>query len=176
MRELIVISFPGSKERGAEVLQEVAKLRRPEVRESLIGLADAAVIEKDEKGKIRVRQTLESAVKGGQVISSGFWGALVGFFFGGPLLGGVIGMTIGGLLGRKIDIGVDNTFIQNVGEVLQNDSSAVFLLVKDTPMSVVAEALKGFGGVIHSATMSDEALDAFERAGTDTDVRRALAD
>src|SRR5690625_5581187 len=123
MRELIVISFPGSKERGAEVLQEVAKLRRPEVRESLIGLADAAVIEKDEKGKIRVRQTLESAVKGGQVISSGFWGALVVFFFGGPLLGCVIGMSNGGLLGLKIDIVVFNSFIQNVGEVLQYDYS-----------------------------------------------------
>jgi len=176
MRELIVMSFPGNKARAAEVLQEVAKMRRPEVRESLIGIADAAVVEKDDRGKMAVRQTLESAVKGGQVISSGFWGALVGVLFGGPLLGGVIGMTIGGLFGRKIDIGVDNNFIKEVGEHLQNDSSALFLLVKDTPLSVVAEALQGFGGTIHSATMSDEALDAFERAGTDTDVRDALAD
>lgn len=174
MKELIVISFQGSKDRAGEVLKEVASLRRPEVREGLIGIADAAVVAKNENGKVRVRQTLETTVKGGQVITTGFWGVLVGFFFGGPLLGGLVGMTIGGLLGRSIDIGVDNTFIQDVGDHLDDDSSALFLLIQDTPLSVVAEALQGFGGVIHSATMSDEALAAFERAGTSTDLRRAL--
>ena len=86
MSELLVYTY-NTEDRAAEVLKEIMSMTQEHVKKPLIGIEDAAVVVKNAKGKVKIRQTMESAVKGGRVVSGGFWGMLIGFLFGGPLFG-----------------------------------------------------------------------------------------
>lgn len=173
MSELVVFTYK-HEEKAGEVLAEIGQLKRENVQKALIGIEDAAVAVRSEDGKARIRQTMESAVKGGSVASGGLWGVLAGFLFGGPLLGALIGAGIGALLGRNIDIGVSNEFIKKVSEDLRPGDSALILLVKDTPIDTLVETLNARGGRLYHTSLPDEAAAAFTQAGEHQDVRRAL--
>ena len=163
MSNLIVFTY-NNEDKATEVLQEVAKMKQEHVQKPLVAVEDAAVVVKNAKGKVKVRQTLESAMKGSSVLSGGFWGMLIGFLFGGPLFGALLGMGFSALFGRNIDIGIDNEFIKDVGDELAPGDSALFLLVQGTPVETVADALKGFGGNLYHTSLSEEAAEAFTKA------------
>lgn len=173
MSELIVYTYSG-QDKAEEVLNEVRNLRQKNVHKALIGLEDAAVATKDASGKVRLRQTMETAAKGGAFASGGLWGLLIGFLFGGPLLGALVGVGIAGLLGRRIDIGIDNDFIRGVGDDLGSGDSALFMLVHDTPVETIANVMEQYGGKLHRTTLSPEAADAFRRMSEDEGVHTAL--
>jgi len=173
MSELVVFSYKHS-DRAGEVLKELATLKRENIRKPLIGIEDAAVVVKSEDGKVKIRQTLESAMKGTQVVSGGLWGVLIGFLLGGPLLGALAGLGIGAIVGRRLDIGIDNDFIERLGSELAAGDSALFLLVKDTPIETLVEELNTRGGRLFSTSLSDEAAAAFTQAANDEQVARAL--
>lgn len=168
--ELVVYTYEHPDKAG-EVLANVAKLKRENIQKPLIGVEDAAVAKKDENGNLRVVQTLESTMKAGSVATGGLWGVLVGFLFGGPLLGGLVGAGITWLLGRRVDIGISNDFIDQVSQGLGPGKSALLLLVKDTPVDVLAETLNAQGGRLYSTTLSDEAAAAFTQAADSPEVK-----
>jgi uncharacterized membrane protein len=136
MSELVVFTYE-HPDRAAEVLQHVASLRREHIRKPVVTIEDAAVAFKGDDGQVRIRQTLETATKAGTVATGGLWGVLVGFLFGGPLLGAMVGAGVSWLVGRRIDIGIDNDFIQQVTDDLKPGRSALLLLVKDTPIDTL---------------------------------------
>ncbi|MCP4543484.1 MAG: DUF1269 domain-containing protein [Chloroflexi bacterium] len=174
MSELIVYTY-NTEEKAAEVLQAVASMTQEHVHKPLIGLEDAAVVVKNAKGKVKVRQTLESVVKGGRVVSGGFWGMLIGFLFGGPIFGVLLGMGISALFGRKIDLGIDNKFIKNVGDELKPGDSALFLLVNNTPVETVAEAINPFGGNLYHTNLSKEAAEALSQVSETEAIAKAIS-
>lgn len=159
MSDLIVFTYT-SATKAELVLQEVVTLNQ----QHLVQIDDAAVIVKNEDNKVKVHQTLESAVRGGQVLSGGFWGLLIGFIFGGPLLGAAFGALLSALLGRNIDIGVDNQFIRSVGDELAPGNSALFLLIHDATMDKVTDALSVHGGTLYHTSLSKEAEEVFAKA------------
>jgi uncharacterized membrane protein len=163
MSELVVFTYQ-HPDRAAEVLQHVASLQREHIRKPLVTIEDAAVAVKGADGQVRVRQTLETALKARTVATGSLWGVLVGFLFGGPLVGALVGAGISWLAGRRIDIGIDNDFVQKVSEDLKPGRSALLLLVKDTPIDTLAEVLNAQGGRLFHTTLSDEAAAAFTQA------------
>lgn len=173
MSELVVFTYK-HEDKAGEVLAEIASLKRENIRKPLIGIEDAAVAVKTEGGEIKIRQTLETAVKGGNVATGGLWGVLIGFLFGGPLLGALVGAGVSWLLGRKIDVGIDNDFIEKVSGELKPGDSALLLLVKDTPVETLAETLNTRGGRLYHTTLSDEAAAAFTQAGESDEVRQVV--
>ncbi len=173
--ELVVYTYE-HPDKASEVLANVAKMKRENIQKPLIGVEDAAVAKKDENGNLRVVQTLESTMKASGVATGGLWGVLVGFLFGGPLLGGLVGAGISWLLGRRVDIGINNDFIDKVSQDLGPGKSALLLLVKDTPVDVLAETLNAQGGRLYSTTLSDEAAAAFTQAAESPEVRALGAD
>jgi uncharacterized membrane protein len=173
MSELVVFTYK-EENKASDVLQTIGKLKKEFTQKPLINIEDAAMGIKTKEGQIKIRQTLESVAKGTNVAYSGMWGVLAGFLFGGPLLGLLEGAGIGVLLGRKIDIGIDNTFIQNVSENLLPGDSALFLLVRDTPTDVLVETLNTQGGRLFHTSLPDEVATAFTQASEYEDVKRAL--
>jgi uncharacterized membrane protein len=163
MSELVVFTYQ-HPDRAAEVLQHVATLKREHIRKPLVTIEDAAVAVKGEDGQVRVRQTLEAAMKARTVATGSLWGVLVGFLFGGPLVGALVGAGVSWLAGRRIDIGIDNDFVQKVSEDLRPGRSALLLLVKDTPIDTLAEVLNAQGGQLFHTTLSDEAAADFTQA------------
>jgi uncharacterized membrane protein len=163
MSELVVFTY-AHPDRAAEVLKHVATLQREHIRKPLVTIEDAAVAVKGEDGQVQVRQTLETAVKVRTVATGSMWGVLVGFLFGGPLVGALAGAGVSWLAGRRIDLGIDNDFVAKVSEDLTPGRSALLLLVKDTPIETLAEVLNAQGGRLHHTTFSDEAAAAFTQA------------
>lgn len=173
MSDLIVLTYE-TEEMAAKALGKVATLKQDNVQKALIKIEDAATAVKKENGKVRVSQTLEAAIKGSNVAGGGLWGLLIGFLFGGPLLGALLGMGINALLGRRIDIGIDNEFIDKISEDLTPGNSALFLLVEDTEPATVGDALSEFGGKLYHTSLSEEAKAALNHAMDHEPIKAAL--
>lgn len=174
MSDLVVYTYE-QEDKAAQVLMHVASLKQENVQKALIGIEDAAVVVKNEKGKVRVSHTLESVVKGTNIAASGWWGLFVGFLFGGPLFGALLAMGFSALFGRNIDIGIDNSFIQGISNDLAPGDSALFLLVNNTPVDDVAEALNDQGGKLYYSSISSEANEVFAKASESEELKTAVA-
>jgi len=170
MSELVVFTYQ-HPDRAAEVLKHIASLKREHIQKPLVGIEDAAVAVKGEDGQVKIRQTLESAMKLQAVATGGLWGVLVGFLFGGPLLGALVGAGVSWFAGRRIDVGIANDFIQHVSDELKPGRSALLLLVRDTPIDTLAETLNAQGGRLYHTTLSDDAAAAFTQAAEMPEIR-----
>lgn len=173
MSDLIVYTYD-SEDKAAEVLAEIATLKQENVQKALVNIEDAAVAVKDVDGKVKIRQTLESIIKGGRIMSGGFWGLLIGFLFGGPLLGALLGIGINALFGRKLDIGIDNSFIEKLSDELEAGHSALFLLTVDTPVEKMSDVFNAHGGQLFHTSLSEEASEMLTQAGEHQDLKDAV--
>ncbi|MFW5709561.1 MAG: DUF1269 domain-containing protein [Chloroflexota bacterium] len=159
MSQLIVFTY-NNQEKAGQVLEAVAELNK----QHLIQVQDAAVIVKDANGKVKVQQTLEAMVKSSNVASGGFWGLLIGLIFGGPIFLALLGMGLSALFGRKLDVGIDNQFIKNVGNDMKPGDSALFLLTEEITVDKVADALREHGGTLYHTSLSKEAEETLAKA------------
>ena len=158
MSELVVIGFDTPHE-ADRVLTELARLRK----EYLIDLEDAVVAIRDPDGDVRIKQSINlvgiGAAQGG--LSGALWGSLVGLLFLNPLIGfavgGAIGAGSGALSGSMVDYGIDDNLIKQIGQTLQPDTSALFLLIRKVQPEKVLSELSSFKGrVIRSSLSPDQ--------------------
>ena len=170
MSDLIAITY---KDQAAyQALDKLVELQKMKV----IELEDAAVAVMNEKGKVKVKQTLESQHTGAVATWGFFWGFLIGLIFGGPLFWGLFTALLSGLIGKSTDLGVDNKFIKEVGNSLEPGQSALFILVaKVTPDKVLPEMEK-FGGSVYQTSLSKEAEAQLQKALEHDDVSAAAED
>jgi uncharacterized membrane protein len=148
MSDLIVIGFP-DEFKADEVL---INLRRLEL-DYLIDLEDAAIVVRNQDGKVRVKQSQELIASG--ALSGGFWGLLIGLMFLEPLLG-ILGAAVGALSGALTDIGIDDNFIRELGNTIEPGTSAIFILVRKSTPDKVLENLSKFEGKVIRTSLSHE--------------------
>lgn len=126
-----------------------------------IEVIDAAVISKDNEGKIHVVETAEltpgKGAKRGAVI-----GAVVGVIFPPAILAaGLAGGLVGALVGRFTDKGLfDNTDLREAAESLPPGSSAVIGVFEDKWVQQMNTALEGYSNLAMDALDADFAGDA----------------
>ena len=168
MSNLFVLTFD-SEEKATEVLTELGSLQK----QNLIKLEDAAVAVKDQKGKVKVTQTLEKRMKGSATVWGGFWGLLIGLIFGGPIFWALFSGLLARFFAKGTDLGIDNTFIKEVGDSLEPGGSAVFMLVIEAVEEKVLEDLKQFGGKLFSTSLSVEDEEKLRKALEDDTVAEA---
>lgn len=171
MSELIVITYKGS-DTGFQVLEKLGQLQK----QSLIELEDAAVVVKNEKGKVKVKQTLENKHTGAVATWGGFWGLLIGLLFGGPIFWGIFGALLGAVLGKTTDLGIDNKFIKEVGNSLDTGDSAIFMLIYDATADKVVPQLAEFEGTVFQTSLSNEDEQALKDALSHDKVAQAVED
>ena len=92
MSDLIAITYD-DQDSGRQAFERLDYLQKMQ----LLTLEDAAFAYKDEKGKVKVTQTLEKAHTGSTASWGFFWGLLIGLIFGGPLFWGLTTALIGAL-------------------------------------------------------------------------------
>ena len=130
-------------------------------RQGLIGLDDAAIVEKDPDGTVHLKNELDTGIKlgalGGSII-----GVLTSFFF--PVVGLVVGAIGGALVGKSFDLGVDQKFVKDVSESLKPGGSALFLMVRHENPDAVISALKSHKGKIIQTTLSPDDEEALQQA------------
>jgi len=134
--QLIVAAFQNEDEakKALKALKEAKK-------EGLIKIDSAAVLRKDEKGKIHIKETHDMGGGKGAVLG-GVGGAAVGLIAGAALAGPVVvGTLIGGLVAKLRDSGFSNERLETLGESLEPGTSAIVAVVEHEWMAKVEEAL-----------------------------------
>lgn len=173
MDDLVVFCYE-TEDEASKALKHVASQKQQNVQQPLVAIGDAAVAVKHQNGKVKIRQTLETATKQSRTIQGGIWGLLIGFLFGGPLLGAVLGVAVSGILGSRIDLGIDNDFIDSVSSELQPGKSVLFLLVNGTHPDTLKMAMGDFQGKLFHTTMQDGATSVLEEACENDELQDAL--
>jgi uncharacterized membrane protein len=146
---LVVIEYD-DKYKAEEMRLKLIKMQK----EYLIDLDDAVVAVRDEKGKIKLNQSIN--LTGAGAASGGFWGALVGLLFLNPLLGMAVGATAGAVSGALTDVGINDKFMKELAAGLQPGNSALFVLVRKANPERVLEEVQGSGGKILKTSLTHE--------------------
>ena len=107
--------------------------------EHVVGTYDAAVVTKDENGKVKIVDKIEKPTQHG-----GWYGAAIGAALGlifppGILLGGILGAGAGALIGH-LEGGMSREDIREIGELLENSEAALIVVGEATIERAVSEA------------------------------------
>jgi uncharacterized membrane protein len=146
MSTLVIVNYDDPY-KGEEVRLKLRKLQS----EHLLDLEDSVVAVKDKKGKVKLHQSVNMGA-----VSGGFWGTLIGLIFLSPLLGLVIGATLGATSSALTDVGIDDEFMKELAATMTPGSSTLFILARKATPDKLLEELKGTGGKILKTSLSHE--------------------
>jgi uncharacterized membrane protein len=119
-----------------------------------ITLVDAALITKDDQGKIKIEETSELTSRKGARRGAIVTGVL-GLIYPPSLIVSVFaGGAIGALAGRLRDTGIKNENLKEVAEQLEPGKAAVVVLAEEASVLKLQQALEGYEG-----TLVTEAVD-----------------
>jgi uncharacterized membrane protein len=149
MSTLIAIGYP-DQTTAAAAGDEAHRLAR----DLIIEPEAIAVISRDLDGGFRV-STNHSAVAGGTSWGM-FWGLLFGLLFFVPVLGMAVGAGLGALMGKVAKAGIDREFQDQIRNLLQPGTSALFLVVEKVTPDKAVEGLSRFGGTVLKSSLSRE--------------------
>jgi uncharacterized membrane protein len=157
MANLIVLTFDDT-EQAVQAFETLKKVQSG----GYLKMNDAAVIVKDETGKVDVKNQVSSGTLGG-AIGGGLLGMLIaGIFF--PLAGLAIGAAGGALVAKSMHTGVDQDFVKEVTEGLNPGSSALFLMVKNSDPDIAIAALRPYKGKVYQTTLPSDIEDNLKDA------------
>jgi uncharacterized membrane protein len=143
MSTLVVVGYD-EPAKAEEIRLRLRKLQS----ENLLDLKDAVVAVNDEKGKVKLHQSVNLTADG--AFAGGFLGSLTGLIF--------LNASAGAAAGALADVGIDEHFMKELSATLTPRSSTLFVLVgSPTPDrdKVLAE-LTGTGGKILKTSLSHE--------------------
>ncbi len=148
--QMIVAAFP-DEDAAKAVLSELKDARN----QGLIRIQNAAVLRKDEKGKLHIKETADMGGGKGATIG-GVVGAGIGLVAGAALVVPLaVGALIGGLSAKWRDSGFSNDRLERLGEDMTPGSSVIIAVVEHSWVAQVEKALQDAG-----ADMMTEALGA----------------
>jgi uncharacterized membrane protein len=155
--ELIVAAFQDETS-AAEALKTLKQARR----EKLIGIQNAAVLRKDEKGKLHIQETADMGGGKGAALG-GVVGAAIGLIAGPALLvPAAVGALVGGLSAKLRDSGFSNERLKTLGENLKPGSSAIVAVVEHTWVAEVENAMAEAGADAVTAALSADVAAQLE--------------
>jgi uncharacterized membrane protein len=149
MATFVVIDYE-SEMKAEEVRLALLKLQK----EYLLDLADAVVVVRDDKGKVRLRQMYNLTAAG--AVSGGFWGALIGLLFLNPLFGIAVGAAAGAVSGALRDVGIDDNFMKNLGTTLKPGTAALCVLIRQMTPDKVLQEIQKYGGTLIKTNLCHE--------------------
>src|SRR6516164_722495 len=149
MATLVVIDYE-SEVKAEEVRLTLLKMQK----QYLIDLADAVVVVREAKGKVKLRQMYNLTAAG--ALSGGFWGALMGLIFLNPLFGFAIGAAAGAVSGALRDVGIDDNFMKSMGETLKPGTAALCVLIRQMTPDRVVQEIQKFGGKLIKTNLCNE--------------------
>ena len=157
MSNLVVLTFNDT----TQAVDAFEALKRAE-RSGQLKIDDAAVIVKQESGKVEIKNQMDTGVKWGAV-GGGILGLMLASVFF-PLAGLAIGALGGALVGKTLDLGVDQKFVREVTEALEPGSSALFVIGKSDHPGTVIAILRPFQGTVYQTSLPTEVFEALEDA------------
>lgn len=155
--QLIVAAFHDEKA-ADEVLKDLKMAKRA----GLIGIVNAAVLRKDEKGKLHIKETADMRGGKGATIG-GVTGAAIGLIAGSALVvPTVVGALIGGLTAKLRDSGFKDDRLKLIGEGLAPGSSAIVAVVEHNWVTQVQKEFEELGANLFAAALSADIAEQLE--------------
>jgi uncharacterized membrane protein len=115
-----------------EVLKEMHQ-------EHIVGTYDAAVVTKNEEGKVKIVDKIEKPTQHGGWAGMAVGAAMGLIFPPGLLVGGLLGAGAGALIGH-LEGGMSRSDVKEVGEMLDNSEAALIVVGEATVERAVDEA------------------------------------
>jgi uncharacterized membrane protein len=146
-------------------------------REHVVGTYDAAVVTKNEAGKVKIVDKIEKPTQHGGWAGMAV-GAAMGLIFPPSILvGGLLGAGAGALIGH-LEGGMSRSDIKEVGEMLDNSEAALIVVGEATVERAVDEATERAKRDLKKEIRADarameKAVDEASPQGTETPGRRA---
>jgi uncharacterized membrane protein len=149
--QLLVAAFEGERE-AEEVLKGLKAARKKRV----IGIQDAAVLRRDQKGKLHIKETGDWG--GGKGAAAGAAvGVTVGILTGGAgLLLGAAAAAIGGLAAKLRDSGFSDARLKALGASLQPGTSAIVAVIEHTWVAEMEEEMVEVGADVFTVALADD--------------------
>jgi uncharacterized membrane protein len=149
MSDLIAIGYPD------ETTADLASDEANRLARDLIIQPDAiAVIVRSKDGSYHVHT--HHHVVGGGAVWGMFWGMLFGLLFFIPVLGMAVGAGMGALMGKLAKSSIDKEFRDQVRDMLQPGTSALFLMLEKVTPDKAVEAMSKYGGTVLKTSLSRE--------------------
>lgn len=158
MANLVVLGFDDKS--SAERVFELVTDSLP--RQRLLEVGDAALVWREDNGKPRVQQAVNTTARG--ALDGAFWGTLVGLIFLNPLFGLVVGAASGAIAGKLTDIGIDDAMIKKLAQEITPGKAAVFALVRSATRDKVIEAIKPYAPTVLETSLSHDDQEALVKA------------
>lgn len=134
--QLIVAAFNDEK-----AAKEALKALKEAQKEKLLKIENAAILHKDQKGRLHITETADMGGRKGAALG-GVAGAAIGLIAGPILLvPAAFGALVGGLAAKLRDSGFSDARLEALGEGLKPGSSAIVAVVEHTWTIQVEQAL-----------------------------------
>lgn len=137
--EFIVAAFQDERAAG-----DTLKMLKQARREKLIGIQRAAVLRRDSKGKLHIKEATDISGKRG-MLGGGVVGAVVGVMAGPILLPTAVGALLGGLATKLRDTGFSDRRLREMGEALQPGTSAIIAVIEHRWVTEIEQMLAEAG-------------------------------
>lgn len=157
MSDLIAVTYP-DEATARQVRDTLVELQRTKT----IELEDVVVVTKNEAGKVKLHQGLN--LTGAGAAGGALWGSLIGLLFFAPLLGAAVGAAAGAASGALSDIGVDDSFLRELGQKLTPGAAAVIVLVRKVTPDKVLPEISRFGGHVLQSSLSNDTEQQLQQA------------
>jgi uncharacterized membrane protein len=128
-----------------------------------ITLTDAALVTKDDEGKIRVEETKDLTTRKGARR-----GALIAGTFGlifppSLIVSAFAGGAIGAVAARFHDSGIKNKEMHELADRLEPGKAAVIVLAAEDSVELVQDSLSEYEGTLVITAIDEETLDALDK-------------
>lgn len=161
--ELVVAAF-NDEDGASQALKELKEAKK----EKLIGITDAAVIQRRADNKVHIHETGDMSGGRGAVIG-GIVGAAIGLVAPPAILvAGGVGAAIGGLAARLRDSGFPDDRLRELGEALQPGTSALVAVIELKWVEEVERELESFGARLVTEAIKADIAAQLETAQLQT--------
>ena len=141
----LVVAYFNDEDAAKEALETLKEAHKHEG----IPMDGAAVVHKDEEGKMHLKEVGDTHAKKGAGVGALIGGA-VGALFGplGVIGGGAIGAYYGGIVAATVDEGIPNEALEEIAAMLPEGGSALVVLTTEEDAKQVEEKLAELGGQV----------------------------
>jgi uncharacterized membrane protein len=140
MSENPVFLYAGEYESVEDAKADLETLKELH-REHLVGTYDAAVVTKNEEGKVKIVDKIEKPTQHGGWAGMAVGAAMGLIFPPGLLVGGLLGAGAGALIGH-LEGGMSRSDVKEVGEMLDDSEAALIVVGEATIERAVDDATK----------------------------------
>ncbi len=170
MTEKPLIAFIATYDDVAGARQDYQEVKQAHS-QGLIGEYDAAIVWKNDKGKIEIDSVSDEASRMWLWAGLGI-GALIGLIFPPSILAtSAIGALSGAVIGKFRD-GIAQNDLEQIGEALDGDNAALVVVAQDR----VAEALEKSGTKLDASNKQIEATLSADTAVAAQQLQQAIAE